>query len=274
MTTKERLRHQILRVSMLIMLLWLLTAVGSIITDAQDTERQSEKISVFVDRNSVKEGESFRLIIQAVPPYALLPEPEITVPKQLHLKPIKSDTPSQKMEYDITGVKAGKYNIQARIKYKTDTAQDAPSNTIIREIKNIEVKKDDNSDWSKFAFTMLGGIIAGVIGFAAGIGKTIFDGWWEGRKKKKWIFGTLLNRLQIIQQRVNARNPSEYETLMKEFFEGEYYSALQKLSPKDQNLSEEMLFIHRLLIRYEKNRIMCDTEELLDRLKNVVEALR
>ena len=48
MTKKER-RHQILKASTLIMLFGLLIAVGSIITDAQDPERQTE---VKKDNNS------------------------------------------------------------------------------------------------------------------------------------------------------------------------------------------------------------------------------
>ena len=261
MAEKDR-QHRTYVISLLTIFLWFLVMLGSVPAEEEASSRrqaeytvvQSEKVSVFIDRTTLKEGESLKLIIQCESPYTLLSEPEILHSDSFSLqsKGVDSD---YKREYLITGTRAGKYNIRVHVKYKTGGAKDSLSGMAIREIKNIDVRKGNGLK------TLVGliPIITAFIAFIAGLGTSIVSVWIneriERRKKKKWILNFLLPQLRVTQKDIDKSGPVEYETWMREFYGGGYHSALRKLSGKlegKHDLCGDIAAIHSLLKRYER----------------------
>lgn len=241
---------------------------------AEETSRQ-EKVSVFVDRTTLKEGESLKLYIRCEPPYSLLSDPDILISDSLSLEPEHNGSANRK-DYLIKASKAGKYNIQAYVKYKKDNVEDVAS----LEVNNIDVQKTSNR-FSETLFGLVSVIVGALIGFTASMGTSIFNTWREQQKKEKWILDSLLPQLRLAQSDIAKGDPVEYEIWMKEFYEGGYYSALKKFSSRlkgEPDLCGNMVTIHSLLKQYEQELAKVKVSEevvnqLNENLSRIVEKL-
>lgn len=261
MAEKNR-QHQTCVVSLLTIFLWFLMMLGSISAEEASSAREaedatlsrSEKVSVFVDKTTLKEGESLKLVVQCQLPYILLSEPEILLSDSLSRPQSKVDSAVRK-EYIIKANKTGKYNIQVRVKYKTSTSEDAPSGTAILEVRNIDVQKGNSLGFLKTIVGLIPIVVGAVLGFTVSLGTSAFNAWREQRKKEKWILNSLLPQLRVAQSDIAKGEPVGYEIWMREFYEGGYYSALQKLSERLEekpDLCSDMVTIHSLLKSYER----------------------
>jgi len=281
---KDR-RHQTYMLSLFTNVLCLLVILTTVSAEEASSAKKardidivakSEKVSVFVDRTILEKGESLKLVVHSVHPYTLSSEPEILLSGSFSLqrKDVDSD---DKKEYIYKVTKAGEYNIQVCVKYKTDASE----GTIIREIKNIEVQKGNSLGFPKTLEVLIPVVVGTLLGFVVSWGTSAFNARKEERKKEEWILKTLLPQLQVVQKDIVKGQPVGYEIWMSEFYEGGYYSALQKLSGRlegETDLCGDMVTIHSLLKCYERElgkvRIR---EEVLDELKQtlcrVIEAL-
>ncbi len=242
---------------------------------AEEASRQ-EKVSIFVDRTTLKEGESLKLYIRCEPPYSLLSDPEFLINDALS-KPKKLESESDKSrDYLIEASKAGKYNIRAYVKYEKDNVEDVAS----LEVKNIDVQKTSNR-FSETLFGLVSVIVGALIGFTASMGTSVFNTWREQQKKEKWVLDSLLPQLRLAQRDVANGDPVEYEIWMKEFYEGGYYSALKKFSSRlegQPDLCGNMVTIHSLLKQYEQelDKVKVSEEvvnQLNENLSRIVEKL-
>lgn len=257
---------------------WICLLIASLclLTTLDSVSEQPQTVWVFVDRTALKKGETLSLVVQCETPYTLPSEPDILLHDSFSISKSGSNSDLKK-EYIIKANKAGKYNIQVSITYKMASEG---ARTMIREIKDIHVQKSGDLDWK----TLLGPlqvVVGALLAFAASLGMWFLNSRTERRKKRDWVFDSLLPQLRIAKQNIERGERVKYEKWMDEFYEGGYYSALQNVAGRLEgkpDLCGDIVTIHGLLKRYEQEleKVTISEnlrEELNQNMSGVIEKL-